>query len=153
MERLAILHRLTASSGSGTLLTSLSRFKLLLALGFPGMEMAPPLLEAEEQVEHMVLTSQPWPPTSEQVGGWVNSSQCVYFTLLEPTSLHTVLNPSLILCHEIRNACFLTSCPLPPGRVNKMARKLELFEVNIGGMLLMLVQRQKGLLNSPLRTT
>lgn len=44
---LAVLHKLAASPGSGTLLTSLSRFNLAPALGFPGMEMTPPLLEAE----------------------------------------------------------------------------------------------------------
>lgn len=53
LGRLAVLHKLAASPGSDTLLTSLSRFNLAPVLGFPGMEMAPQLLDAEEQVEHL----------------------------------------------------------------------------------------------------
>lgn len=50
LGRLAVLRKLVASSVSGALLTSLSRFNLAPALGFPSKGMAPLLLEAEDQV-------------------------------------------------------------------------------------------------------
>lgn len=80
--------------------------------------MAPPLLEAEEQLERQAL-SQPHPPTLGQVGGWVASSQCLCFTCrCQLLSLFSFTLP-LIMCHGRGDVSFLLSPPLPPRRVRK----------------------------------
>ena len=56
LGRLAVLHKLAARPGLGTLLTSLSRFNLAPALGFPGVGMASPSLEAEDQVKLLAFS-------------------------------------------------------------------------------------------------
>lgn len=125
LGRLAVLHELTFTSGSGTLLTSLSRFNLAPGPGFPRFGNGTTI--AWSRGVSGAPGTQPASSSQAQAGRKLSWFFLVPVPLmLEPVSpfMLSCLLP-LILCHGRGNVCFLTLPPLPLREVSKTGRKVR----------------------------